>query len=100
MAIDGLDLISSAHYGAAGPPHDQWRQLRGEPLQFFEPTDHEPFWAVTRHADIMEISSRPDDFCNGEGIVLLTDEQAYRRDNRSEERRVGKACRSRWSPYH
>ena len=22
------------------------------------------------------------------------------RDNRSEERRVGKECRSRWSPYH
>src|SRR3989441_10520361 len=24
----------------------------------------------------------------------------YRRMNRSEERRVGKECRSRWSPYH
>src|SRR3712207_9228994 len=24
----------------------------------------------------------------------------YLRDNRSEERRVGKECRSRWSPYH
>src|SRR2546427_13282872 len=25
---------------------------------------------------------------------------AAARDNRSEERRVGKECRSRWSPYH
>src|SRR3712207_8323681 len=24
----------------------------------------------------------------------------YRRNERSEERRVGKECRSRWSPYH
>ena len=24
----------------------------------------------------------------------------YQRDYRSEERRVGKECRSRWSPYH
>src|ERR1019366_10520149 len=24
----------------------------------------------------------------------------YANDNRSEERRVGKECRSRWSPYH
>ena len=24
----------------------------------------------------------------------------YYRSNRSEERRVGKECRSRWSPYH
>jgi len=27
-------------------------------------------------------------------------EGAERRANRSEERRVGKECRSRWSPYH
>src|SRR2546430_16461663 len=26
--------------------------------------------------------------------------QAWSRHNRSEERRVGKECRSRWSPYH
>src|SRR3989449_797851 len=26
--------------------------------------------------------------------------EAHRRDVRSEERRVGKECRSRWSPYH
>ena len=24
----------------------------------------------------------------------------YKEENRSEERRVGKECRSRWSPYH
>ena len=27
-------------------------------------------------------------------------EKEERRVNRSEERRVGKECRSRWSPYH
>ncbi|MEZ5166514.1 MAG: cytochrome P450 [Acidimicrobiales bacterium] len=81
MPMDGLDLISSARYGTGGPPHEQWRQLRTEPLQYFEPEGYEPFWAVTRHADIAEMSGRPEDFCNGEGIVLLTKEQAYRRDN-------------------
>ena len=30
------------------------------------------------------------------GFVLFTQEE----DDRSEERRVGKECRSRWSPYH
>ena len=33
----------------------------------------------------------------------MTQEEAHRRarlDLRSEERRVGKECRSRWSPYH
>src|SRR2546421_8944200 len=33
---------------------------------------------------------------NGAGINLV----AFARFNRSEERRVGKECRSRWSPYH
>ena len=28
------------------------------------------------------------------GVIILTDQR------RSEERRVGKECRSRWSPYH
>ena len=29
--------------------------------------------------------------------ILTTDRKS---DDRSEERRVGKECRSRWSPYH
>ena len=33
----------------------------------------------------------------GEGDALCQDDQAL---IRSEERRVGKECRSRWSPYH
>ena len=31
---------------------------------------------------------------------LLQTQTAYAAENRSEERRVGKECRSRWSPYH
>src|SRR3712207_2249022 len=31
---------------------------------------------------------------------LAEDEPEISDDNRSEERRVGKECRSRWSPYH
>src|SRR2546422_5358264 len=34
--------------------------------------------------------ARPDSYQNGATFFL----------NRSEERRVGKECRSRWSPYH
>jgi len=79
MAIDGLDLISPVRYGESGPPHAQWEQLRKEPLQYFETDQREPFWAVTRHADIVEISARPEDFCNSNGIVVLTDEQLERR---------------------
>ena len=34
-----------------------------------------------------------------ERICMLLDEDSFR-EIRSEERRVGKECRSRWSPYH
>ena len=32
--------------------------------------------------------------------LLEEDRTEWKLDNRSEERRVGKECRSRWSPYH
>ena len=35
---------------------------------------------------------------SGERATFLP--QPYNWDDRSEERRVGKECRSRWSPYH
>src|SRR2546429_3691426 len=42
---------------------------------------------------------------NGSELVRLQDgtnhcDTGYDLDGRSEERRVGKECRSRWSPYH
>src|SRR2546426_5534943 len=32
--------------------------------------------------------------------AVIADDEALMREQRSEERRVGKECRSRWSPYH
>src|SRR3712207_7367632 len=34
------------------------------------------------------------------GVAGELDDAGLERDPRSEERRVGKECRSRWSPYH
>ena len=34
------------------------------------------------------------------GPVILHNRDVQNTDYRSEERRVGKECRSRWSPYH
>ena len=36
----------------------------------------------------------------GSGKGTYSDEIVARYEMRSEERRVGKECRSRWSPYH
>jgi len=40
----------------------------------------------------------PEDFKTGE--YRITQNTFSKDDFRSEERRVGKECRSRWSPYH
>ena len=48
---------------------------------------------LTQHCQYMEIDNRfwePEDDCTMRDSIVL----------RSEERRVGKECRSRWSPYH
>ena len=35
-----------------------------------------------------------------DSILLYSYNEDGKEDGRSEERRVGKECRSRWSPYH
>ena len=71
------DLMDVTAYGGKGVPHDLWTKLRNEdPLFWYAQPGHTPFWAVTKHADIMEISSQPDIFSNeAGGIIVLNDDQ-------------------------
>src|SRR2546430_6937875 len=47
------------------------------------------------------LNSHPDVFCYHEGVLAqIYPQKSYTSEHRSEERRVGKECRSRWSPYH
>ena len=67
---DGFDLIDPASYAANGPPHEAWTALRRHsPVHRCEPRDYPPFWAITRHADICEISKQPDKFLSQPGIA-------------------------------
>lgn len=83
MAIDfdPNDLILPKNYGVAGQPHDAWAQLRREaPVFYTESDQYAPFYAITRHADIMAISSKPGIFSNIEGPTLLDHEMLKRRE--------------------
>jgi hypothetical protein len=72
----GLDLISAQAYAQNGAPHESWTRLRAQPgLTYLEPEGFESFYAVTRHADICEISKQPDRFSSSPGIVSLSEEQ-------------------------
>ena len=67
---DGLDLIDPRSYGANGPPHASWTALRRHaPVHRCEPPGYPPFWAITKHAHVCEISKQPDRFLNEPGIV-------------------------------
>ncbi len=73
MAItDGYDLVAPVPYAENGPPHETWTRLRAEsPVHRCEPEDYEPFWAITKHADITEISTQPELFLSEPGITVL-----------------------------
>jgi len=70
-AIDPLDLIDPQSYGRKGYPWQAWARLRREaPLEHFEPEGFPAFWAVTKHADVVEISKQPEIFLNGPGMTI------------------------------
>jgi cytochrome P450 len=76
---DGSELIDPQAYARTGYPHALWTRLRREsPLHWCEPPILVPFFAVTRHAHICEISKQPELFLNGKGIVPATQEVAAR----------------------
>jgi cytochrome P450 len=72
--IDPYDLIAPENYGARGTPHDAWAILREKsPVHRCEfGGDFEDFWAITRHADIIDLSSKPQIFSNREGPMILS----------------------------
>jgi len=76
LITDGLDLVSSHAYASRGVPHDVWTRLRAEsPVHWCTPAGFEPFWAITRHADICEISKQPDLFSSADGIAMIAQAQ-------------------------
>ena len=69
--IDPLDLVDPERYAQRGYPHDVWTQLRAEePVAYIEAPGYEPFWAITKHADIMHVASHPLIFSSAQGITL------------------------------
>src|SRR5262247_1920858 len=69
--VDPLDLVDPARFARRGYPHEVWARLRAEaPVAHFAPPGYRPFWAITKHADIVEIASQPLRFSSAHGIIL------------------------------
>jgi cytochrome P450 len=70
-APENFNLVHPGDYARWGYPHEIWKQLRREdPVHHVENAAGVPFWAITKHADIVEISKRPDLFLNGPRLVI------------------------------
>jgi cholest-4-en-3-one 26-monooxygenase len=68
-----LDVVTPEHYERNGYPHAEWAWLRRHaPVFRYERPNVEPFWAITRHADIIEISKQPERFLNAPRLAVFT----------------------------
>lgn len=73
LELDKIDLHTRRLYAERGYPWAEWDTLRRDaPIFWYERDDVEPFWAVTRYADILTISKRSDIFINGGPRLRLT----------------------------
>ena len=67
MTIDlaTLNIHRAVDYARDGHPWAAWDLLRqAAPVFWYERDDIEPFWAITRHADILTVSNHPEVFIN------------------------------------
>ena len=75
--VDPLDLISPQAVRACLARRTRHGRRCAVKLRSIgaSPQGFESFWAITKHADIIEVSGQPDVFCNSQGIVVLNDQQ-------------------------
>ncbi len=76
LSLDTLDIITPDHYARNGYPHKEWAYLRKHAPVFRceRPYLYEPFWAITKHADILAIGTQPNLFLNAPRLLIVTNE--------------------------
>ena len=68
-----LDCISAPHYERNGYPYAEWAWLRRhDPVAWIEDPEHDGFWAITKHADIIELSKQPQLFQNEPRLAVFS----------------------------
>ena len=70
---DAVDIYSPDLY-AEGPPHELFTRLRREgPMCWQEVPEQAGYWAVLRHADVVQVARHPEVFSASEGGVVIED---------------------------
>jgi cholest-4-en-3-one 26-monooxygenase len=77
--LDTLDIHTPQLYLERGYPFAEWDHLREHaPVFWYERDDIDPFYAITRHADIQTISKYSDVFVNSRRLRLQSKEEDAR----------------------
>src|SRR5215469_1677538 len=75
ITLDTLDILTPDLYVERGYPHEEWALLRREaPVYWYQRENCDPFWAVTRHADIIAISRQPELFRSSQRLFVAVNE--------------------------
>jgi cytochrome P450 len=70
-----LDLMTPEHYEQHGYPHPEWTWLRrNDPVFWYERPNVDAFWAITKHADIIELGKQPERFLNAPRLAVFTND--------------------------
>jgi cytochrome P450 len=72
-SLEKLDVISPERYEKRGYPHAEWTYLRKHaPVHRFTGEGFDPFYAIVKHADIVEIGKNPADFIIEPRLAVFT----------------------------
>ncbi len=85
LSLDTIDIHSTHLYVSRGYPFAEWDLLRREaPVFWYEREGIDPFYAVTRHEDVLTISKNSDVFVNSRRLRLQdrVDDERQRRSIR------------------
>lgn len=70
-----LDIATPEHYERHGYPHPEWTWLRRhDPVFWYERPNVDPFWVITKHADIIDIGKQPEIFLNAPRLAVFTND--------------------------
>src|SRR3990167_5460618 len=73
-------IVDPRAYADGKRVDDAFAWLRREaPLDRAQPKGFDPFWVVTRHADILEVERQNEPFHNGDRATVLTTIEADRK---------------------
>jgi cytochrome P450 len=83
LSLDTIDIVGNDTFARNGYPHEAWALLRREaPVFWYDRGVKVPFWAITKHADIVKISRQPERNLNAPRLAVFPEFSPPEEDER------------------